>query len=124
VYKPPPTWEKSTTHKIRFTLSKTADEYQLPAFNFDQAMKGKYTQIIRIERIQNERWYMQYLVHHADFKRRLNIDTERRLYHGCSEQTANSIIEDGFNRSFAGVHGKFTSLVLLQIYELLKHIFL
>ncbi len=70
-------------------------------------MKGKYTQIVRIERIQNTRWYMQYLAHHTDFKRRLNMDTEKNLYHGCPQQAANSIIEDGFNRSFAGVNGKF-----------------
>jgi hypothetical protein len=70
-------------------------------------MKDKYTEIIRIERIQNERWYMQYLAHRKDFEKRLNTDTERRLYHGCSEKAANSIIEDCFNRSFAGVHGKF-----------------
>ncbi len=79
-------------------------------------MKGKYTQIIRVERIQNERWYMQYLAHDKDFKRRLNTDTEKRLYHGCPEQAANSIIEDCFNRSFAGVNGKFITVVLVHIY--------
>ncbi|CAF3972280.1 unnamed protein product [Rotaria sp. Silwood2] len=68
-------------------------------------MKGKYTKIIKIERIQNERWLMQYLAHSRGFKRRLNIDTEKRLYHGCSEEAANSIIEDCFNRSFAGANG-------------------
>ncbi|CAF4944171.1 unnamed protein product, partial [Rotaria sp. Silwood1] len=31
--------------------------------------------------------------------------TEKRLYHGCPEKAANSIIEDCFNRSFAGVNG-------------------
>jgi hypothetical protein len=50
---------------------------------------------------------MQYLAHHEDFKKRLSTDTEKRLYHGCPEQAANSIIEDCFNRSFAGVNGRF-----------------
>jgi hypothetical protein len=68
-------------------------------------MKGKYKEIIRIERIQNERWYMQYLAHSRDFKQRLSEDTEKRLYHGCPDVAANSIIEDCFNRSFAGVNG-------------------
>ena len=68
-------------------------------------MKGKNTQIIRIERIQNERWYMQYLAHRKEFKKRLGVDTEKRLYHGCPEAPANSIIQDCFNRSFAGVNG-------------------
>ncbi|CAF3850977.1 unnamed protein product [Rotaria sordida] len=33
------------------------------------------------------------------------IDTEKRLYHGCPEQAASLIMEDCFNRSFAGVNG-------------------
>ncbi|CAF4591970.1 unnamed protein product [Rotaria socialis] len=47
-------------------------------------MKGKYTQIIRIERIQNERWYIQFLAHSRNLKNCLNKDTENCLYHGCS----------------------------------------
>jgi hypothetical protein len=87
-------------------LASDTDEYKALATNFDQAMKKKYTQIIQIERIQNERWYMQYLAHHRDFKKRLNTDTEKRLYHGCPQQAAHLISEDCFNRSFAGVNGK------------------
>jgi hypothetical protein len=102
----PPTWEQSTENKILFVLSNTADEYKTIFTDFDQAMKGKYTQIIQIERIQNERWYVQYLAHSRDFKKRLNTDTEKRLYHGCPQPAANLIIEDCFNRSFAGVNGK------------------
>ena len=103
----PSTWERSTENKIRFEVSTIADESKSILIDFDQAMKGKYTQIIRIERIQNERWYMQYLVHRQDFKKRLNEDTEKRLYHGCPQEAANLIMEDCFNRSFAGVNGKF-----------------
>lgn len=91
---------------MRFELLNTSDEYKSILANFDQAMKGKYTQIIRIERIQNERWYIQYLAHSHNFKTRLNTDTERSLYHGCPEHAINSILEDCFNRSFAGVNGK------------------
>ncbi|CAF5106069.1 unnamed protein product, partial [Rotaria sp. Silwood1] len=82
------TWLKSTSNQLRF-----------------MAMKGKYTKIIKIERIQNERCLLQYLAHCRDFKKRLTVDTEKRLYHGCPEKAANSIIEDCFNRSFAGVNG-------------------
>ncbi|CAF3954954.1 unnamed protein product [Rotaria sordida] len=57
------------------------------------------------ERIQNERWLLQYLAHSRDFKKRLTIDTEKRLYHGCPKKAAELIIEDCFNRSFAGVNG-------------------
>ncbi|CAF0819065.1 unnamed protein product [Rotaria sordida] len=104
-YQLPLTWEKSKENKLRFILSKNTDEYKSISNNFDQAMKEKYTKIIKIERIQNERWFMQYIAHWTDFKKRLNKDTEKRLYHGCSEEAANSIIEDCFNRSFAGVNG-------------------
>jgi hypothetical protein len=92
--------------KVRFVISTQTDEYKSIVTNFDQAMNGKYSTIIQIERIQNERWYMQYLAHVRDFKKRLSIDTEKRLYHGCPQQAANLIIEDCFNRSFAGVNGK------------------
>lgn len=103
----PSTWEKSTTQEIRFILRSTTSEYKSIVSNFDETMNGKYARIIRIERIQNERCYMQYLVHHADFQKRLKMDAERSLYHGCSDQAANSIIETGFNRSFAGKNGIF-----------------
>jgi hypothetical protein len=108
----PSTWEQSTENKIRFEVSTIADECKSISIDFDQAMKGKYTQIIRIERIQNERWYRQYLAHSQDFKKRLNTDTEKRLYHGCPQQAANLILEDCFNRSFAGVNGKFMFIAI------------
>ncbi|CAF3325966.1 unnamed protein product [Rotaria socialis] len=104
-YQLPATWEKSAEDKIRFTLSTKVHEYKSIVSNFDQAMKGKYTNIIKIERIQNERWYMQYLAHSKDFRKRLEMNTEKRLYHGCPEQAANAIIADCFNRSYAGVNG-------------------
>ena len=36
-------------------------------------MKSQYTQIIKIERIQNERWYKQVLIIHEtnEFKRKI-----------------------------------------------------
>ncbi|CAF1123359.1 unnamed protein product [Rotaria sp. Silwood1] len=104
-YHLPSTWETSNEQKIRFRLSRKTDEYRSIVSNFNEAMKENYTQIIKIERIQNERWYMQYLAHKKEFKKRLQNNTERILYHGCPVQAAHSIIEDCFNRSFIGVHG-------------------
>ncbi len=54
-YQLPTTWEKSNNNKMRFELAKTSDQYKSILINFNQAMKGYYTQIVRIERIQNER---------------------------------------------------------------------
>ncbi len=101
----PEIWEKSPENKMRFIVPNTSEEYRSVINNFDQIMRGKYAQIIRLERIQNERWYLQYLAHSRDFRKRLNADTEKRLYHGCPEQAANSIIEGCFNRSYAGING-------------------
>ena len=99
---------QSTENKIRFVISATSDEYKSIASNFQQAMKsGQLTHIIQIERIQNERWYSQYLAHSRDFQKRHNTDTEKRVYHGCPETATNMIIEDCFNRSFAGKNGEF-----------------
>ena len=63
--------------------------------------------IIKIERIQNHRLYEQYVT----WKRRMdkenpNIENERKLYHGCAGDTAQKIIHQGFDRSFAGLHRK------------------
>ncbi|CAF1415425.1 unnamed protein product [Rotaria sordida] len=101
----PATWQISKENKKRHIVSKDTDEYKSIFNQFDEAMKKGYKKIIKIERIQNERWFMQYTAHWTDFKKRLNKDTEKRLYHGCREEAANLIIEDCFNRSFAGVHG-------------------
>ncbi len=113
----PPTWEKSRENKIRFVLPTTSDEYKSVFTSFQQTINGKYTAIIQIERIQNERWYAQYLAHNRDFQKRHKTDTEKRLYHGCPETAVNLIIEDCFNRSFAGKNGKFC-FDLLHIYYL------
>ena len=69
-------------------------------------MNGKYISILQIERIQNVRWFLQYLAHSGEFNKRLNENTGRRLYHGCSHSAADSIIQDCFNRNFARTHGK------------------
>lgn len=105
-YQPPATWEKSQNNKIRFPLSKTSYEYKLIATNFEQSMKGRYSEIVQIERIQNERWYVQYIAHSHSFQARLHKNTERSLYHGCPESAADLILKDCFNRSYAGVNGQ------------------
>ncbi|CAF1359198.1 unnamed protein product [Adineta ricciae] len=104
LYEIPSTWETSTDNKMRFELSPNTREFQEVKQKFNDAMHVLAKEIIRIERIQNERWYVQYLAHQKDFKSRLNNDTERRLFHGCPEQAANSIITDCFNRSHAGAN--------------------
>ncbi|CAF3986264.1 unnamed protein product [Adineta steineri] len=62
-YQLPSTWEQSTGNKLRFVVSSNSAEYKSVIADFDQTMNGKYTAIIQIERIQNERWYVQYVAH-------------------------------------------------------------
>ena len=107
----PSTWQISGEKKKRFVLPFESDEYQKIANEFVGAMKGKMKNVIKIERIENERWYFQYNAHKKDFLKRLNKETEKRLYHGCPENVLNSIIEDCFNRSFAGVNGSYLSFL-------------
>ncbi|CAF2734466.1 unnamed protein product [Rotaria sp. Silwood2] len=104
-YQVPSTWQNITENKLKIIVSIDSDEYKSISTDFNTVMKGICKKIIKIERIQNERWLMQYNAHWTDFKKRLHKDTEKRLYHGCGEKAANSIIEDCFNRSFAGVNG-------------------
>ncbi|CAF3438093.1 unnamed protein product [Rotaria sp. Silwood1] len=103
--KVPSTWESAAGNTFRFIVPFKLDEYKTIADEFYRAMKGKIKKIIQIERIQNERWYFQYLAHKKDFFKRLNKNTEKRLYHGCPNNAVDSIIDDCFNRSFAGLHG-------------------
>ena len=105
-YTIPSTWEKSSENKMRIQLSTTSNEYKTVLTGFEQTLKTKCTQIIRIERIQNKSWYIQYIAHKQNFKERLNKDTEKILYHGCPGHVVDSIIQRCFDRSFAGTHGK------------------
>ncbi|CAF0810153.1 unnamed protein product [Adineta ricciae] len=103
-YKIPSTWDM-TENGTRAVVPFTSDEYMSIYTRFDKVMKKNYTQIIQIERVQNERWYKQYTAHSEDFQKRLGRNTEKQLYHGCTQEAANSIIDSCFNRSFAGVNG-------------------
>ncbi|CAF1246598.1 unnamed protein product [Adineta ricciae] len=101
----PVTWEPNQGGTKRCQICSTTDEYKSVTVLFDQGMKGHYNKIIKIERIQNEHWFQQYIVHRDEFRKRLKADTEQRLYHGCPESAADSIINKCFNRSYGGVNG-------------------
>ncbi len=81
-------------------------EWNTIVSEFNKTMFGNYKKINRIEHIQNDRWHKQYLIHREDFQDRLKMNTEKFLYHGCSNIAADRVINEYFNRSFAGVNGK------------------
>lgn len=73
-------------------------------------MKQICKEIIKIERIQNETWYIQYSALRQEFTARLKEINEKHLYHGCPQESASKIIDSWFNRSFAGVNGRHSFL--------------
>ncbi|CAF4280203.1 unnamed protein product, partial [Adineta steineri] len=101
----PDTWEASDQNCKRVTLQSSSKEYQNVLQQFNTTMNGHYTNIIKIERIQNERWYKQYAAHREEYKRRDGNLDEKLLFHGCLNASSNQIIQECFNRSFAGVNG-------------------
>jgi hypothetical protein len=53
------TWQNSGQNRIRIALQPTSQEYRDVLAQFRETMETKYSEIIKIERIQNERWYKQ-----------------------------------------------------------------
>ncbi|UJR08142.1 hypothetical protein I4U23_012418 [Adineta vaga] len=101
----PNNWDLSGTNLKRVTLSNSSTEYKDVLTKFDTTMKGNYREIVKIERIQNERWYKQYAAHRDEFTQRHKQPDERLLFHGCNKTSAEKIINECFNRAFAGVNG-------------------
>ncbi len=105
---PPPSQNKIKGFIVEKRLfNKSSDEYTMVMKEFMSTMTSNlYSKILRIEIVWNERWYKQYMIHKEEFSQRLKNDTEKHLFHGCSESAANSIMKECFNRSYAGVHGE------------------
>lgn len=101
-FQAPPEWALQSTDIQRFRLESVDPEYIEVLKRFNQTMSGRCT-IIRIERIQNKRWYTAYKTF-RDYSQQ--IETEAFLFHGCPKTSADMIINTCFNRSFAGVNGK------------------
>jgi hypothetical protein len=100
----PQYWEPQSEDIWRFQLKMNSTEFKEIRELFDKTMIGKYTKIIQIERIQNKRWYMQYNIYKSFSKKNT---PEKKLFHACQEKSADLIIHSFFNRSCAGIHGKF-----------------
>ncbi len=49
--------------------------------------------------------FFKYAAHRDEYRRRYGNLDERLLFHGCLGTSANQIIQECFNRSFAGVNG-------------------
>ena len=86
-------------------LDVNSDEFSAVKKSFESTCKTY--QIVEIKRIQNPVLYRQYMVQkmHMDKKNPKTVN-ERTLFHGCSGNVTKDISHKGFNRSFAGLHGK------------------
>lgn len=71
-------------------------------------MSLPYQGVIKIQRIQNQKLYSQYIARKW-FIDKSNPDghqNEQRLFHGCDVQVTDDINHEGLNRNFAGKHGE------------------
>lgn len=96
-------------------------EYKEVLVVFNQTVSK--SEIITIQRVQNPRLYRLYsqAKEAMDKANPPNHPNERRLFHGTDADSAVKINANGFNRSYAGRHGKsmyFGSIInffLLQL---------
>ena len=63
-----------------------------------------YTEVVKIERIQNPRLYE---IFEGQKKKMSNGGNEMRLFHGTATGAVKNINMSGFNRAYCGKNGKF-----------------
>ena len=98
----PSHWEVQKNSIAQVPVKVDSPEYKKILALFDKTMANKYTDIVHLYRIQNKQWHMHYNIHKRFSSKR---NTERRLFHGCEEESVQLIINSFFNRSFAGING-------------------
>lgn len=110
----PPVQPRNNGNKInefviqKYQLSSTDSQYREVTRQFWVTMTANLCkEIVAIELIRNDSWAKQYQILKEEFAQRLHHDTEKLLFHGCSESAANSIINTNFDRSYAGQHGMY-----------------
>jgi len=73
--------------------------------------------MLQIIRIQNPWLYRQYVVRRDAMQKQQgavsSAQVERKLWHGTSSETLESINSSGFNRSYCGKNGMFLSCTFL-----------
>ena len=80
-----------------------SDEFRRVANDFD----GGASSIVRIDRIENTIWLMQYLNQKQMVESRIGFDeSEKLLFHGCPYSAAEEILKKGFDHDRIGRNGK------------------
>ena len=99
----PSNWEIQVDSVAQLLVRVNSPEYKQIIALFDTTIQNNYTEIVHLYRIQSKQWYMQYNTYKQFSSKK---KTERRLFHGCPEETAQLIVNSFFNRSFAGINGQ------------------
>ena len=94
--------DDTTVHTV--ALSKSSSEYKDVMRKFQATASG--VNIQKIERIQNPHLYQCYMVRKQKMDKDIAGNGERQLFHGTDPKNVSHINNQGFNRSFCGVHGK------------------
>uniref|UniRef100_A0ABM0M7L7 Poly [ADP-ribose] polymerase n=1 Tax=Saccoglossus kowalevskii TaxID=10224 RepID=A0ABM0M7L7_SACKO len=98
----------------------TSTEYQTVETRFKASLGGTYSNVIKIERVQNPRLYRQYAIlkQNMDAKNPAGTINEKILYHGTSGDSVVKINHGGFNRSFcATMYGAGSYFALKSEYS-------
>lgn len=86
-------------------VAKPSDEFSRVAEDFD----GGAASIVRIDRIENTTWLLQYLNQKNTVDARMGHDnSEKLLFHGCPFAAAEQILQQGFDHDRIGKNGKET----------------
>ena len=108
----PETWAESRAGRV--TVPRTSPEYKKVVEYFTHALHGQRNKVrvVAVERIQNTPLYQSYAVKKQTMKARdaenpdgvvNNREIERQwLFHGTKAEIVPIIVNQGFNRSFAG----------------------
>ena len=101
----PLTGKEDTYHLV--DLPQHSVEYKEVSQAFHQTIS--FYKIKKIQRIQNPKLWSQYAARKKTMDRENphGKQNERKLFHGCTEGTMQSIIHSGFNASNAGRKGVF-----------------
>ena len=89
-------------------VSPYSKEYKKALQNFQKTLPSTKCEIIELRRIQNLDLYQQYSVLKEQMKKTVSDDyeLERELFHGTNKAACDQINHQGFNRIYAGTHGK------------------
>ncbi len=84
-------------------VPKESNEFRTVASDFD----GGAPSVIRIDRIENTTWLLQYLNEKEKVDARAGHDAnEKLLFHGCPYSAAEQILQRGFDHDRIGRNGK------------------